>query len=261
MIHPSRRAAASAFFLLLFALPPRLAVATEIDDAPSTVANRLLRDACTFLASLASFQFEVDAIVGERLPSGQIVHRDRSSLVTVRRPDRIHVEMTDHRGTHLLWYDGTRVVIYRGSDRSYMETATPGSVDETLDFLAREFGFAPPLVDLLYSDPYAVLTEKSPTATWLGVTWISGRRVHHLACAQASIHWEIWIDDGPQPLIRRFALTHAGPSENPTYLGHIKRWALSPPIPDSAFVPFLPESAAPVEPEDLLNPREKKSEP
>jgi len=63
----------------------------------------------------------------------------------------------------------------------------------------------------------------------------AGCACHHLAFKQQNIDWQIWIEDGPQPLIRRFVITHKQEEGAPEFTALITHWNFSDSIPDSTF--------------------------
>ena len=74
-----------------------------------------------------------------------------------------------------------------------------------------------PLADLLYGDPYAVLTEDVTYSKYLGLHRAAGVLCHHLVFAQPTIEWQIWIDAGEQPLPRQLAITYVREPGEPQY--------------------------------------------
>ena len=94
---------------------------------------------------------------------------------------------------------------------------------------------AVPLADLLYSDPYTVLTEEVTYSRYLGLHRAAGVLCHHLVFAQPTIEWQIWIDAGEQPLVRQFAISYVREPGEPQYAAVLSKWKLSPTIPDSIF--------------------------
>jgi hypothetical protein len=100
-----------------------------------------------------------------------------------------------------------------------------------------------PLVDLAVADPYKNATAKVVKGTYYGLSPVLGLDCHHLAFTQDNVDWQIWIQPGPQPLIRKFVITHKGEEGAPEFTALITQWNFTDRISDSDFV-FEPPSGA-----------------
>jgi hypothetical protein len=81
------------------------------------------------------------------------------------------------------------------------------------------------------------------TGTYYGLAPVLGYSCHHLAFTQENIDWQVWIQDGPQPLIRKFVITHKNEPGAPEFSAVITQWNLTDRIADSDFV-FEPPAGA-----------------
>jgi len=61
------------------------------------------------------------------------------------------------------------------------------------------------------------------------------------------VDWQIWIQPGPQPLIRKFVITHKNEEGSPEFTALITHWNLTERISDSDFVFEPPRGATQVE--------------
>jgi len=68
---------------------------------------------------------------------------------------------------------------------------------------------------------------------YFGVDSVLGYNCHHLAFTQDNIDWQVWIEDGPLPLIRKFVITHKNEPGEPEFTALIKSWDFSDRIADS----------------------------
>ena len=82
----------------------------------------------------------------------------------------------------------------------YATDAAPPDIDAMLQKVVTQLGFAPPLADLLYRDPYAAVRSNVQFGFDLGDTDVNGRTCHALAFVEKDVDWQIWIDDGTQPM-------------------------------------------------------------
>jgi hypothetical protein len=106
-------------------------------------------------------------------------------------------------------------------------------------------------MDLAASDPYASLTAKIETGSYLGINQVLGVDCHHLAFSQENIDWQIWITEGAQPLIRKLILTHKLEPGAPEFTALLMHWDFSTPIAESDFEFEAPPGAIKIPMEKL----------
>jgi hypothetical protein len=99
------------------------------------------------------------------------------------------------------------MTILDGKCNLYSSTSMPANLDAMLDAAHDQFGIDLPLIDLAISDPYSNALSCAQQGVYLGVSQAMGFSCHHLAFMQDNIDWQVWIQDGPQPLIRKFVIT------------------------------------------------------
>jgi hypothetical protein len=99
------------------------------------------------------------------------------------------------------------------------------------------------LADLVRADPYAELSGGVTYGRYLGLHQAAGTLCHHLAFAQETIEWQIWIDAGAQPLPRKIVITYVDEDGEPQYAATIRRWNLEPTFPEALFT-FEPRAGA-----------------
>src|SRR5262249_33215253 len=81
---------------------------------------------------------------------------------------------------------------------------------------------------------------KVQTARYFGLAPALGFTCHHLAFTQDNIDWQVWIQDGPQPVIRKFVITHKNEEGAPQFTALIREWNFTSRIADSSFVFYPP---------------------
>jgi len=65
-----------------------------------------------------------------------------------------------------------------------------------------------PLADLLSDDLYSVLMKNAVTCRYLGLHYADGIKCHHIAATQKNIDWQIWVDAGDVPQLRKIVITY-----------------------------------------------------
>ena len=151
-----------------------------------------------------------------------------------------------------IWYDGKTLSILSRQQNSYATTKAPGTIDEMMDYLFEEFGLEVPIADLLVSDPYNSATQRVRSGQYIGLHQVQGTKCHHLAFRQNNVDWQIWIEDGDNPLPRKLVITHKGLPGHPQFIAIFDKWNLSPKLSKDLFTFKVPEGAKRIEIEPLL---------
>jgi hypothetical protein len=230
------------------------------DAAPSPVveprADAILKAMGERLAGLPRVAFEAEETFDE-VPDGKPrVQLSNLRRVAVERPARFVADAEGDTLHRAAWYDGKTATILDKAHNVYGQVEVPPTIDAALDDLAERYGIEPPLEDLLYADPYAVLTEGVLSGRYLGLHRAAGVLCHHLVFVQDTIEWQIWIDAGDDPLPRKFVITYVQERGEPQYAATIHKWNLAPTFPEDLFEFRAPPGAERVE-LSQLEPREE----
>jgi len=210
-------------------------------------AERSLRAACQYLAEAPFFCLTAEVWREHVTASGQKLQFSRTVTFEVKRPNRLHVEIRSPHSERGFWYDGKSLTILDRKRSLFSTAPMPGTLDAALDQAHDQFGIDLPLIDLAVSDPFQNATSSVLKGTDYGLAPVLGVDCHHLAFTQENVDWQIWIQDGPQPLIRKFVITHKQEEGAPEFTAFITRWDLAQRISDSDFVFEPPPGATKVE--------------
>jgi hypothetical protein len=210
-------------------------------------ADDLLKKMGKLLANAKSFSVESHAISDFVTPDLQRTQYAKNHKVILRRPDRLAADVVSDGGDLQLRYDGKTVTLYNPGSHSWGSIDAPKTIHETLDMLAEKYGMEIPLADLVFPDPYQVLMEHVRSAEYLGLGYVFDTKCHHLVFRGPSVDWEIWIQQGDQPLPLKMVLASTDVPGHPEFTAFLSNWNLSPDTPDSAFVFTPPPGAKQVE--------------
>jgi hypothetical protein len=225
---------------------PPIAAAVAASEATAPVvdekADVVLRQMSEFLAKQGQFRVHTSRSLDLVLDNGQKIQADSAADVTLKRPDGLRVERKGVKVDQSLYYNGKELAISR-SNGVFATTEAPPTIDEFLDQAIDTLGLVPPGADLLYSDPYKVLTEDRLAADYLGVALIDGMRCHHLAFRNRGVDWQIWVEEGERPLPRKLVVTSTTEAEAPQFIAWYSKWDLAPQIAADEFT-FTPPANA-----------------
>jgi len=223
----------------LAALPPPSHGARGIEPD----ADRLLRAMTTYLASLQSFTVLSAATDEVVLGSGQKIQLASESLVAVQRPNKLRSEQVGPVGGLAFWYDGKDMTLACRASGTYATMLAPKTIDATIDEIRKTFRIDAPGADLLYSHPYEILTEQVTGGRLVGRETIDSVETSHLAFEGEAVDWQIWIQEGSQPLPLRFVVTTKGIRGQPQFTVRLTRWEPGIRVPAATFAYEAPVSA------------------
>lgn len=203
-------------------------------------ADRVLKQMSTYIGSADQFTFHADVTFDHVMPSGQKLQFSATEDVALQRPNGLYVEWNGGLGNRQFWYDGKTVALYDPDTAFYGSDTAPPAIDAMLDKLINQLNFTPPLVDLMYSNPYKNLRGTLQYGFSTGDTQINGRNCRGFAFVEKHIDWQIWVDTGPQLVPCKLVITYKNSSSMPQFSAVFSDWNFTPRIAASVFTPDLP---------------------
>jgi len=237
------------FLVLALTMPATGQDSADATRQPSIEprAEELLKAMSDRLAGLQRFAFSAEETFDELSDGEPRMELSNVRRIAVERPGRLAADATGDTLARASWYDGKSVTLLDKAHNTYGRVEVPATIDAALDTLVDEYGIVQPLTDLLYSDVYSVLIEGVTYGRYLGIHRAAGVDCHHLAFAQETIEWQLWIDAGDDPLPRKMVITYVHEPGEPQYAATIQKWNLDPKFPAELFTFEPPEGAQKVE--------------
>jgi hypothetical protein len=140
-------------------------------------------------------------------------------------------------------FDGNTLTLYGRKPNVYVQRAVSGTIDDAIRAFEFETGLTASGADLLFADPYAVLSEGVLSGTYLGTAYVDGIECHHLAFREDQFDWQLWVQAGDRPLPMRYVITSTWQTAAPQLEVSLRHWNTSPPITDQQFAFAVPEGA------------------
>jgi len=217
---------------------PKKAKAPDIEPK----AVEVLKQMCDYLKNLQQFTVQAEITEDVLLTSGQRIQYARSVEASVRRPDRMRAESVGDTDNRQLVYDGKTITLMDRTKNFYTTITAPPELDAALEHATQAFNLRAPLADLIYTKAYEYLTEGVVSGFYVGMSKVQGVPCHHLAFREKDIDWQIWVEDGPTPLPRKFLITDkkAGGLQ---FTAVFTKWNTSPQLEDSLFTFVAPAKA------------------
>jgi hypothetical protein len=221
-----------------------LSVAAQAQPAGvSPEAQRILKASTDFLASQQRFSVETRITLDVVLKSGQKIELNHTARQWVQRPNKLLAERTGDLVRQRFLYDGKSLTLYEPGHNVYAQVDAPATLDDTLDFARTKLDIIAPASDLLSTKAYDILTQGVTEGMVVGKAVIEGAVCDHLAFRAPEVDFQVWVQEGAQPLPRKFVITTRDLPDAPQFSVTVTRWNLKPAIDDRTFA-FKPPAGA-----------------
>jgi hypothetical protein len=211
--------------------PKPVATNPNIDQAALDQLKRMSKA----LAAAKALTFRTRSTVEVPAKTGQYITLFANSEFAMERPNKLRARITGEVPNYDFTYDGSTIAAFAAHNNVYSISKAPATIDAMLPFLENASGIRFASADLLFSDPYAVLTKGLSSAVVVGSDTVQGQPCEHLAFRAPGVNWEIWIETGPRALPRRLVITYTNVTNFPRSLVEYSHWNLHPWLRDSDF--------------------------
>jgi hypothetical protein len=173
---------------------------------------------------------------------GQRIQLDGTTTYKVRRPNGFVIDYTSDIKSRRFVYDGKTFTVYSPLLGYYASVPAPATNREVLDTIYNKFGISLPLDDLFrWSDgSNAARLQALQSAYHVGTATIDGVETDHYAFREPDVDWEVWIQQGDQPLPRKLVIINRNDPAKPTFMVHLA-WTVNPTFTDADFA-FVPDT-------------------
>lgn len=218
--------------------PAATAAPAASDVDPDSVAA--LKQMSAYLRSLDTIQItsegSLDAVDGD----GQRIQMDGVTTYKIRRPNGFVIDFASDQKNRRFLYDGKNFTVFAPTLGYYATVDAPSTIRATLDKVYDQLGIKLPLEDLfLWADPSVDRAASLTSGYYVGSATLEGISTKHYAFRQENLDWEIWIQQGEQPLPRKVVIVDRTDPAMPTFIARLQ-WKVNPPLTDSDFA-FVPD--------------------
>lgn len=233
--------------------PPESGMAFPTPAGPDPIANEgviqdgaveALRAMSNYLMSAKTLEIDTQGSLDVVTNNGQRIQLDGTTNYKIRRPGFVITYNSDIKSRKFI-YDGKTFTVYSPKLGYYATAPAPRTNREVLDTIYQKFGISLPLEDLFRwgdSGENAARIQALQSAYKVGTTTLDGVPTDHFAFREADVDWEVWIDQGPQPLPHKLVIVDRSDPARPTFTTRL-RWKVNPTFSDSDFT-FVPDANA-----------------
>jgi hypothetical protein len=208
-------------------------------DGLDPEAQRILKSATDFLARQKQFSVDTRNTLEVVLKSGQKIELNHTARQSVQRPNKLRADRTGDLVEQQFIYDGRSLTLRNLKNDYYAQVSAPDTLEGMLDFARSSLDIVAPAGDLLYSNAYDILMDGVTQSLVVGKSVIEGVRCDQLAFRAPHVDLQVWVQEGPQPLVRRFVITTRDLPNAPQFAVTMTKWNLQPKF-DSRTFRFVP---------------------
>lgn len=220
-------------FLPLSAMAQNAAIESKADET--------LRAMSDYLAGLESFSFSTDEKHDRGFLAGERKTVKKKQNITIRRPNKLVWSVTGNKRHAFGVYDGENLSYSIREKKAYAQVSAPDTLDDTLDFVSAGLRLPMPVADILYTSPYDSYVLPDTRGEYIGEEKVHGVSCHHLSFSHPALEWEMWIQTGDKPLLRKLSLFYTQVEEVPESTIYLNNWNASPEIKADTFNFTAPE--------------------
>ncbi len=234
----------TATALLIALTGPTRAAPDDDDDDFDAAAMKSLERQSDFMTKTKQLGVTIDVAYDVVQEWGQKLEFGETRQVTLRRPDRFKVDITDRDGAVSgVVFDGREIAAFNVQDKVYATTPRPGTLDDAIAHFVDDLGMRLPMAAIFQG------RLADDVKTWAReVRYVEASTIAGVPCDHIALHgnWEdvqLWITRGDRPLLQRMVITYHRAEGKPQFSAQLRDWNLSPDASDAVFA-FTPPAGA-----------------
>jgi hypothetical protein len=233
------------FFVAISCFAPLVLFAQQSAPTNSIEPNALetVQRMSDLLKKATQITFTANTTREQPATTGQLLEFFYTSRVSMVRPNLLRIDITGDIWNASIWYDGKKITLMDPRTTFYAQADAPSTIDETVTFLVEKFQTPLPMAMLLISDISRKAQEGLKTGFEVGIVMVNGIKCRQLAFTEEEADWQLWVEDGPNPLPRRLSVTYKKIEGSPHVSIMFSDWNLDAVIPTNTFVFHMPEGA------------------
>ncbi|SNS19791.1 hypothetical protein SAMN06295912_102224 [Sphingomonas laterariae] len=228
------------------AAPPAPAATTGEVDKQALAA---LQVAVDYLRKLKSFELRVEATSDEVVDDDTKIELIDQVRYDFTGPDKLFIDWRSDRVSRQLYFNGKTATVFAPRMGYYASLAMPGTVEDFLLSAAQDYGIIFPLPDIFLWAIKTVPPYKAQRALRVGYARIAGADTDQYLFRDGDVDWQVWIERGERPLLRKIVLTSRTDPLQPKYSA-LLQWNLNPELTPDRFTFQPPEGTRPI---DIVN--------
>jgi hypothetical protein len=210
-------------------------------------ADKILKSMSSYLGEMEAFSMNADIDFEIVSRNGQKLQLSSFATAVLKRPAEFHIQRKGMIANLDFIFDGKTLTLHGKNLNVYAQIEVPGTIDDAIRAYELETGIPAPGADLLFTDPYTILSSGVDNIVYLGIAYVNGVECHHLAFREAKVDWQLWVKTGDAPLPMKYVITSKWHTAAPQYEIRFRDWDTNPQINDGQFTFSAPEGVTRLE--------------
>jgi len=230
--------AAGVVLMISFAAGPAMCA-----DGIDPDADKILSSMSSYLGGTSTFSVKADIDNEIITHAGQKLQLSSFATVVMERPGKFHVQRKGMLADVEYIFDGKTLTLHGKNLNVYVQREVSGTIDDAIRAVEMETGLDAPGADLLFADPYAILSSGVVSGVYIGTAYVNGVECHHLAFRENKVDWQLWVKAGDMPLPMKYVITSKWHTGAPQYTVQLRDWDTKPGIKGDQFTFIVPAGA------------------
>jgi hypothetical protein len=205
--------------------------------------KEIFRQSCDFLKNQPQFSFKAEVANDRVYAGGKKLQFGMEVKAAFRRPDKLRIDGDGDLDSKLLIFDGKALTLYDKDRNHYASIDVAGDIDAALDKAYNDYGLKVGLAELGSTQLGNRAHKDLVNALYVGLHKVRGVPCHHLAFDRKDIHYQVWIEAGDKPVLRKVVITQKKLPDSPQWTAYLFDWNLAPSLGDDLFA-FTPPAGA-----------------
>jgi hypothetical protein len=218
---------------------PAPAAAKEALPDPKAILLKM----CDFLKQHPKFSFKAEVTDDRVYAGGRKLQYGLEVEAFFQRPDKLRINGDGDVESKQLFYDGKTLTLYSKNKNVYGSLKMAGNLDAALDKANKDYGLRVGLAELGTNHLAAHATQGLTNSLYVGLSKVRGVPCYHLAFDKEKVHYQIWVETGKQPLLRKVVVTQKKLPFAPQWTAYLSDWNFSPSLSAALFT-FTPPAGA-----------------
>lgn len=216
----------------------------EKATAPAPDPKQILQQMCDFLKKQQQFSFKAEVYDDQVYAGGRKLQYELDMQAFFKRPDKLRINGEGDLEKKQLIYDGKTLTLYDKNKNHYGTIEVTGDIDTALDKAGKEYGLHVGMAELGANHLDKNANQGLMNALYVGESRVRGVPCHHLALDKKKVHYQLWIEAGDKPLLRKVVVTQKQLPSSPQWTAFFTDWNFAPQLADNLFTFIPPEGAS-----------------
>lgn len=204
--------------------------------------KEIVKKSYNFLGSLKGYAYKATIVNEDDYKDHMMLFLTHHYEVAVQRPDKVRMDVRGDVDNYTTFMNNGKATIFNLETNKYGVIDVEDDIDDALDTLIEEYGFAIPLTQLLYSDTAEDIEEDLGEGFYFGTVLIDDKPCYYIGFPGKEWDIQLWIEKGERPLIRRAAFVDKLTKDQPRSI--IKVTWITDKINDQSIFDFTPPQNA-----------------